>query len=628
LNNNDKIVALYKYLKELSALKYHVVTDVSKQYWTCFLQDIPEDPENIGLYYRDRVEEETNGDMVLLEVHKPDFENCPEPPKLLVEWLVPGWEKYSNNAIYKETLVAPEESILGQDNVPQVEHFGDSADRLNAYEGWVNLRNAWVERQRVINGTRKFFARLYYAYTELQRDSETLEFMVGNGVIQDINNQSINHPILLKRVKFDFDAKENIISISDTDSEPELYTLLLQDMKDINYGAVRQLKEDLHENFYHPLDRNDTPDFLKKLTHKLCSESKFIRSGSDQPGRGDKIITRIAPVYFIRKRIDGTLKAIEEIIANIESTGYVPGHLTDLVGGGVINVPVDDHEPTIDEQLAALSGENVDILLSKEANREQLEIAERIENYNAVLVQGPPGTGKTHTIANLLGHFLAQGKSVLVTSHTKKALSVLKDQVPEAIQNLCVSVLDDTNLDMVRSVDGISEYLSRYTSNELKRKMESSARQRAEIIEQLAGVRRKIYSIRYREFEPIVYNGISLLNNMRWDIINCISYSKNTHYRNRGRTFLKKLNQLRLSGLERLLIEQEFMGRQYVRNLSKRLGNGNNLRVLSKKLQQSRLRTSNVKLLLLTMTCVRRRLNLLQTARGTIFYCVQSEILI
>ncbi|NLB78427.1 MAG: hypothetical protein GX796_06165, partial [Clostridiaceae bacterium] len=108
-----------------------------------------------------------------------------------------------------------------------------------------------------------------------------------------------------------------------------------------------------------------------------------------------------------------------------------------------------------------------------------------------------------------MGHFLAQGKSVLVTSQTKKALSVLKGQVPEAIQNLCVSVLDDTNLDMVRSVDGISEYLSRYTSNELKRKMESSARQREVIIKQLAEVRRKIYAIKYREFEPIVYNGDS-----------------------------------------------------------------------------------------------------------------------
>ena len=47
-----------------------------------------------------------------------------------------------------------------------------------------------------------------------------------------------------------------------------------------------------------------------------------------------------------------------------------------------------------------------------------------------MVVQGPPGTGKTHTIANLLGHFLAEVKNVLITSQTKKALEVLKEKIP------------------------------------------------------------------------------------------------------------------------------------------------------------------------------------------------------
>lgn len=39
-----------------------------------------------------------------------------------------------------------------------------------------------------------------------------------------------------------------------------------------------------------------------------------------------------------------------------------------------------------------------------------MEIIKNIYSHKAVVVQGPPGTGKTHTIANLLGHFLAEGK--------------------------------------------------------------------------------------------------------------------------------------------------------------------------------------------------------------------------
>jgi very-short-patch-repair endonuclease len=488
-------------------MKYSVVMDVNKQYWTYFLKDIPTDPENITLYYRDRVEEEISSDLQLLKVHKPDFQQCPKPPEVILKWLVPGWDRFKVKASFRDTLEASDEISHEPEEQSRTEHFYDDDTRVRAYEKWIDQREKWVEKQKLIDSTRAFFGKLFQAYTDVERESETLEFMVGEGIVQDKNNSSINHPVLLKRMKFEFDGMENTISIVDTDTEPELYTLLLQNIENINYGVVRQLKEDLREFYYHPLDRNDTPDYLKTLTHRLCSESIFIREDVEKPGPDDRIITRTSPVYFIRRRIDGTLKAIEEIISNIETTGEVPGHLIDIVGGGKIDIPDDTQDPTIEGQLAALSGENVEILLSKEANREQLEIAERIEQYNAVLVQGPPGTGKTHTIANLLGHFLAQGKNVLVTSQTKKALSVLKGQVPYAMQDLCVSVLDDTNLDMTRSIDGISEYLSRYTSRELKRKMESAERQRKEVFDSLSQVRKRIYAIKYKEFKPIVYNG-------------------------------------------------------------------------------------------------------------------------
>lgn len=510
MENKERTVALYKYVKELCALKYKAVTDIKNQFWHCFLNDIPDDPDNIEIYYRDRVDEETNSSTVLLSVKKPEFKPCPVPPEILIEWLEPGWDRHTNEVHHKNSLtsnhIAANNSIMINAGTNR---FEDSEKRVIAYNKWSESRNIWAEQQSSIIRTRRFFANLFQIYTDLERDSETLELMVGDGIIHTSGNAAINHPILLKRIKFDFDAQNNILSIHDTDTEPEIYTILLQDMQNINHGSVKQLTENLQENFYHPLDRNDSPDYLKILTHSLCSNSIFIADANEIDHNGESLICQVNPVYFVRKRIDGILKAIDRIIANIEDTAYIPGHLLDLVGGGTIEIPADNHEPTIDEQLASLSGESVSILLSKEANREQLEIAERIEQYNAVLVQGPPGTGKTHTIANLLGHFLAQGKSVLVTSHTKKALSVLKEKIPDEIKNLCVSVLDDTNVDMVRSVDGISEYLSKFTSNELKKKVESANRERSGIIRQLAEVRKKLFAIRCKEFEPIVYNGES-----------------------------------------------------------------------------------------------------------------------
>lgn len=170
-----------------------------------------------------------------------------------------------------------------------------------------------------------------------------------------------------------------------------------------------------------------------------------------------------------------------------------------------------DSEPeeTLDVELrlAEISGEDKDILFTKEANREQLQIAKRIEKYDPVVVQGPPGTGKTHTIANLLGHFLAHGKNVLVTSHTRKALSVVKEKVVPELQHLCVSVLEDNNRDMEKSVDGITEYISSHTLIELAENIDKYKKQREQIMSELAEVRKRLFAIRHKEYETIIFGG-------------------------------------------------------------------------------------------------------------------------
>ncbi len=95
-------------------------------------------------------------------------------------------------------------------------------------------------------------------------------------------------------------------------------------------------------------------------------------------------------------------------------------------------------------------------------NEEQKTIANKIEARYGVVVQGPPGTGKSHTIANLLCRFLAQGKSVLVTSQTGKALEVLKDKIPPEIKDLVVSQIESNSRrdDLQEAVKQINANLS------------------------------------------------------------------------------------------------------------------------------------------------------------------------
>ncbi|MGI5885263.1 MAG: AAA domain-containing protein [Candidatus Spyradocola sp.] len=438
-----------------------------------------------------------------------------------MDWLEPGWDAYNQEALAQPFLLRPlaEGEASGQgpgddskridaEAQTYVECFADDAERVQAFAAWTESRKKWAERQKVLVETRNFFSELYKIQLDLERNSETWELVAADGFLLDRETPEIAHPILTRRVKMRHDAIENTLYVEDADVETELYTVLFQGVEGINRSAISQLQDDLEQNAFHPFDRSELPVYFKKFVHQLSSESLYAEDGvPDDWQKKDRFLLYRNPCYILRKRMDGAQKAIAQIIEHIEATGEVPAPILDLVEGGKLEIPEDTEPASIEERLASVGGESVDILLSKEANKEQLEIARRIEQYNAVLVQGPPGTGKTHTIANLLGHFLAQGKSVLVTSHTQKALRVLKEKVVPGLRNLCVSMLDDSNADMEKSIDGITDYLSQYSSFELQKEMESLGQERKTVIRDLADVRRKLFAMIHRECSGIVYNG-------------------------------------------------------------------------------------------------------------------------
>jgi energy-coupling factor transporter ATP-binding protein EcfA2 len=178
-------------------------------------------------------------------------------------------------------------------------------------------------------------------------------------------------------------------------------------------------------------------------------------------------------MILLRPRTAGLTSTLDHIVEDLErKDAAVPEGLVRIVG-------IETAEPyplSLGPDDAATSvssnGQLSDILFSKPANQEQYEVAARLAKSNAVLVQGPPGTGKTHTIANLLGYLLAQGKTVLVTAHTTKALRVLRRHLDEALQPLCLSVLDsdvESQAELSHAAQEIANRLSRSNASSLRR---------------------------------------------------------------------------------------------------------------------------------------------------------------
>ena len=496
MEDKEKVVSLYNYIAEVSKSLKDTKINVTEEKWFDFFENFPKH-ENIIFDYKNLDESYfENEENRLLEIKKPNFLKPLLLDESLLKWLEGDWKDYKSTLTIKEEIVNEE----AEEEISKIINI--TSEIKENLEKELEKREIWLKEQLNIEEVRTFFDTLYVKYLELNKDSETLELVIGNGIVK-IKNKNVYYPILLKKVRIDFDAKNNILILVDPlaneNFSTTLYTNFLNEIDGINLSHVFELEEEIKEKDLHPLNKKEIDDFLRKFIHRLSSNGYFLDDEEIANLKDDDILIEDKPLIFIRKKDTGIVKAIESIVDRIENHGEIPNQLLELVG--IIKNK---------ENNKNISIENIkeeEILFVKDTNREQVDIAKQIEINDAVVVQGPPGTGKTHTIANLLGHFLAQGKNVLITSHTKKALRVLKEKIPKNIQGLCISILDDDNSDMRKSVESISEKMGHFTSDNLKKEVEELENIRIKECNELKDINNKMYIIKHKESQAIIFNG-------------------------------------------------------------------------------------------------------------------------
>jgi len=488
MNKRESITALYQYIAEVIKSLKTEKKDIHNEEWYYFLENLPK-YSGITFNYLDNKNNLSN--QIILQVEKLSFLKPLTIDNELLEWVDGDWGDY------KSSVKLLSEKITKVDNSIKVINI--SEDEREKLEKLFKERNLWIAEQKKIEVVRKLFDTLYTKYLSLDRDSETIELLVANGVVK-VPNEDIYYPVLLKKVSFSLDAERNLISVVDSSDNDfvtqELYLNFLAEIENVNLNNVFKLEDKIIENNIHPISKNDAiKDFFREFIHGLNPRAEFVED--KKISEDENIITiEWKPILFIRKKDDRKVEAINNIIKDIEEGGEIPSYLSQLVG------VIENDKKEIEDI--------PDILFTKETNNEQVEIVKNVYSHKAVVVQGPPGTGKTHTIANLLGHFLAEGKNVLITSQTKKALEVLKEKIPTDIQDLCISMLDEDSNDLGNSVESISEKLGYLNLENLKTEYEELERTRNELKEDIKNVRRKIFNIKLEESRPIIYNNESI----------------------------------------------------------------------------------------------------------------------
>lgn len=506
----SKIRQLYLFLKEANQLRFRPVRVLSEQPRVVRLAEMPNHP-SMQLFRPVRTEDAQEVPDTLLRVRRPHLTKCPSPPASILNWLLPNWDDPT-----KQALNTASQNATDDEGQTITIRFDDEPQRVADFKAWLEQRKAWIDPEMAARRAMSFFEVFYDIYSAIEKDGEELELLVADGhflwqAVSSIDGPVVvNHPILLKRVELRFDANIPEFTIHETDREPEIYGSLFVDLQELAPKAIRSRKTELESAGFHPLGWDDTEAFLKAFIQTVSPlRGEYIE---EIPRDGATATPRLYRdmALVLRKRIAGIANAVDAIIDDIDHQTIFPPSLAQITGTVTEWERAGMGDSGNGDQ-AGGNGANAsnydDILLAKEANDEQLQIIRRLEHKGSVIVQGPPGTGKTHTIGNLIGHLLAQGKSILVTAQTAKALRVVRDKVPEVLRPLAVSVLgsdQDARRQLESSISSITERLTGDTADSLLQKAQQFDAERLKQLTQAKQLTHKLREALENEYRDIV----------------------------------------------------------------------------------------------------------------------------
>ncbi|NVZ09042.1 AAA family ATPase [Allochromatium humboldtianum] len=500
----DRLTQTFKFLKGLNELRNPVPRDLSGLD-VLRLDQWPIHP-CIQIWRGDRdedAESETAAELEpVIRIRRPHLTPCPTPPRILESWLIPGWQ----------SVDAPVEVLPSRNSQTSEGHtvtidFSHEAERLKALDVWKAERAKWVTAERPSIAAYQIFERIHALWTTMQREGDRLELILAEGMLS-VPEHGVQHPVLMQRVTLTFDPSVPEFHFSSETEKVELHRALLRLLPDLDGAMIGHFEKELDERPVDPLGGDSTTGFLRRLIHGLLN-GDFLDTKPQSAKIARPSLWR-EPVIILRSRIAGLTTTLDHIVEHLDrEETAIPEGLARIVGVELSEVPSDQSGQTLAPSPMP-SEPAPDILFSKPANGEQYAIADRLMKTRAILVQGPPGTGKTHTIANLLGHLLAHGKSVLVTAHTTKALRVLRQQVDESIQALALSVLEgdaDSQAQLARAAQQIVDRLSNSDAADLRAKAKALRQRRRKLLEETESLRRQLRAARFSEVDEIVLGG-------------------------------------------------------------------------------------------------------------------------
>ncbi|MFE0701642.1 AAA domain-containing protein [Streptomyces sp. NPDC058872] len=445
-----RVRQIFRFLAEAEESKTRPVRTLDGAAGTVWFDELPDDA-GVEVMIEGAL---VGDDPAWLNVARPEREDAPHPKALLAPWvdetrirdfkepraphlrrrIEPDFPDWSRG-------IPLDKAYHELDEHPQQEKI----EKL--YAAWEQEWLAWAERRRAIDPMVRLYDRLHKMHEDAAGLGEAYELVLGLGRLtwQTTTGQRVERHLLTHRATLRLDPSTGALTAAPdpTGTGLELEEGMLEGAQHVP-GAVREAIVEVLEDASDVTD----PEHLDAVHTALRSWVNAAHSAGSyaptveraKPRSLDVPQVGFTPALVLRERSRrSTMDALKAIARQIDA-GTPPTALLGHIAGR-------DGALTAADLAAAEDGGAVqdgdEMYFALPANEEQRTIAERLRANRLVVVQGPPGTGKTHTIANLVTDLLAQGKRVLITSHTPRALRVLRDKLPESVRDLCVSRTED-----------------------------------------------------------------------------------------------------------------------------------------------------------------------------------------
>ncbi len=454
------VISLLNYIEQVEKLKAKPAFSVPEDFFFAHQHELGTLPEiQFNL--------QSEGDDIWLRLPRLQEIPAPDPDEELQPWITLPKSPEKLPELKAECVI-----FEGRQEVSRakIEDHPEMRELFNWYVE--NQWNPWASAERPRRKAISRYNKLFSLQQAISSEgAETpIELVWGMGYAawkKEGFATPVKYPLLVQACEVTLNDRTFDLEVRPRDVEARLEADCYVEM---DLPGVRQLEaywqsaQATGAHRLNPFESSTYEGTLKAAVGHLDPSGSYdVRSeGAPLPVPGAQLRVTNNWVLFARRRSgDIFLQDIRRLKEKLAQATTLPAVIRSIVQPGDAEVRVRPEQPFRGLSTSDAGAGAMELFFPMPYNDEQVSIVQKLHANDGVVVQGPPGTGKTHTIANVICHYLAQGKRVLVTAKGESALAVLQEKLPEDIRPLSISLLSDERDGMKQFEHAIQTIASR-----------------------------------------------------------------------------------------------------------------------------------------------------------------------